>query len=168
MFCTAMDWPETETTGWCCDGSAYRGAGGCLCWEPEYDLEQAAVLDLDAVTTGRSQMCHDCAYRPGSPERLGDPAAMGTQETLEALVADAEPFWCHENMRRPVRWRHPSGATVPGSAMDYRPPIVDGRPYRADGSPGLLCAGWTARCLSLARRRTAGAGGDGEPAHDRS
>jgi hypothetical protein len=155
MFCGDRDWPETETTGWCCEGSVYRGASGCMCWEPEYDREQADVLALDTVTTGRTTMCGDCAYRPGSPERSGDPQAGATQEDLDTLVAAGDPFWCHDGMRLPVLWRHPSGATVPGSPLDYRPPIVDGRPYKADGTPGDLCAGWLARSLSRARRRTA-------------
>ena len=154
MFCVDMVWPETETTGWCCDGSAYRDAAGCLCWEPEFDLVQAEPVP--DVVGGRSQMCGDCAFRPGSPERCGDPGAAGTAEGLAELVATGQPFYCHDGMRRPVRWVHPSGATLEGSPLDYRPPIVDGVPYKADGTPGLLCAGWTARSLKLAQRRLAG------------
>lgn len=64
--------------------------------------------------------------------------------------ADAEvrpkltPFFCHDSMRRPVRWRHPDGRTIDGSTSDWQPPIVNGVPYRLDGRAGSLCAGWSA------------------------
>lgn len=48
-------------------------------------------------------------------------------------------------MRRPVRWEHPDGRTIDGSPDDWQPAIINGLPYRADGRPGLLCAGWAAR-----------------------
>ena len=145
-LCIAMSWPETPTTGWCCEGSAYRGASGCLCWEPVYDLEQAEPR-TELPSGLRPSMCGDCAYRPGSPERQGDPAAVADQAGLDALVASGTPFWCHQGIRRPIEWRHPSGMVIPGSALDYRPPIVDGVPFKANGEPGELCAGWAARWL---------------------
>lgn len=146
-LCISSPWPETPTTGWCCEGSAYRGAEGCLCWTPVYDLEQAEPqTGVDAQI--RPKMCDDCAYRPGSPERTGDPAALADQAALDALVASGTPFWCHQGMRRPLKWIHPSGAEHPGSPLNYRPPIVDGVPFRSDGTPGDFCAGWAARWLN--------------------
>nr|MDT0660822.1 hypothetical protein [Micromonospora sp. DSM 115978] len=61
------------------------------------------------------------------------------------LAVPTTPFWCHQGMRRPFRWEHPDGRTVDGSPDDYQPPTLAGVPFRADGSPGLLCAGWAAR-----------------------
>lgn len=155
MWCSERRWPETPTTGWCCEGTAYRDAASCTCWVADYDLEQSDDLQLQEVTSGRAQMCPDCAFRPGSPERLGDPGAASTQEDLDDLVGTATPFWCHQGMRRVTRWRHPSGMTLPGSALAYQPPMADGRPYQADGTPGQLCAGWAARCLRLAKQHAA-------------
>lgn len=77
-----------------------------------------------------------------------DPWAQSS-ESATPISADS-PDRCDalfERMRRPTSWRHPSGATIPGDHADYQPPIIDGVPYRADGRPGDLCAGWTARAL---------------------
>jgi hypothetical protein len=64
---------------------------------------------------------------------------------LEELAATGQRFWCHQGMRRTVVLRHPCGVEVAGHPAAYRPPVVAGIPYQADGSPGLLCAGWLAR-----------------------
>lgn len=136
-------WPP-EAFG-CCWGSTMRGPAGCYCWVPVFDVEQAeprppaCAEDLSA----RPSLCGDCAFRKGSPER-----ADGFSE--EALFASAEqghPFWCHQGMRRPNRWVHPLLGEVEGSPDDWQPPIVNSIPYQADGSPGLLCAGWMARAV---------------------
>jgi hypothetical protein len=49
----------------------------------------------------------------------------------------------------PVAYRHPSGAEIPGHPAGYDPPIVDGVPCKADGTPADLCAGWLLRCAKL-------------------
>lgn len=145
---TGADWPETPTSGLCCIGSAMYGPERCTCWEPVYDLEQVKPRpDLPADV--RSSMCHDCAYRPGSPERSGDPRAAGTEEALRALVDGGDIFWCHQGIRRPIRFEHPSGITVPGSDLAYDPPIIDGTPYRANGTPADMCGGWAALRLKI-------------------
>jgi len=129
--------------GACCDGSAIKGPQYCTCWTPRFDLEQA-----DPVPGERGQraaLCTDCAYRPGSPERSGDERYNGDAGFLNRIVVTGEPFFCHQGIRRAVKLVHPSGAEVDVPPGDYRPPIIDGVPYKADGSPGELCAGWAAR-----------------------
>lgn len=146
--------------GGCCDGEIIYGPRGCTCWEPVYDREQQPVdeqtqqlLAAGIEPNTRDRMCGDCAYRPGSPEKNGDPTYAGDPEFLERIASDDERFWCHQGMRRPIRWVHPSGVEIPGHAGAYRPPIVDNVPYKADGAPGELCAGWTARRNALTHQR---------------
>jgi hypothetical protein len=97
-------------------------------------------------------MCPDCAFRPGSPERRGEPGYQGTDGELDDFVANGSSFFCHQGIRKPVTLAHPSGAEVAGHPAAYDPPIVGGVPYRADGSPGELCAGWAARRLKHMQR----------------
>lgn len=126
----------------CCMGSAEEGPAGCTCWEPEYDLEQQPLADVVEVTT-RAAPCDDCAFRPDSPERQGDERY--DHHDLEALTH----FWCHQGIRKPVRWRHPAGIIVEVDSDAYHPPerMVDGEriPFRADGTPAERCAGFAAR-----------------------
>lgn len=151
---TARGLPDAGE-GACCIGAAVDGPHRCTCWVEVFDLDQAPPL-ADADHAVRPQMCDDCAYRPGSPERAGDEHAAGDAELLERIAADAKPFWCHQGMRRPLAFRHePTGTEMPadnvgGAELAYRPPIVDGRPFRADGTPADLCAGWDARRRALA------------------
>ena len=131
----------------CCYGVSMRGA--CSCWRPVYDApEQADPVD-GAPTVRPGGMCGDCAYRPGSPEKTGDPHHRGDATELEMLAEDGRPFYCHDGMRRIVKWVHPSGAEVPGHPADYAPPIVGAVPHRTDGTPAFLCAGWNARRRAL-------------------
>lgn len=129
--------------GACCDGSAVKGPQYCTCWTAEFDLEQADSLPGEPDT--RDAMCADCAFKPGSPERQGDERYNGDAEFLDRIVVNGERFFCHVGIRRAVRLVHPTGAVVEVPPGDYRPPIVDGVPCKADGSSGDLCAGWAAR-----------------------
>jgi hypothetical protein len=144
-------WPDVGNgEAPCCWESALDGPARCSCWEPVFDLEQQEPQrDLEPGT--RPSMCVDCAYRPSSPERTGDPDAGTDVDELRALVDSGSVFWCHQGMRRPIHWRHPSGATTVPAGMDlnYRPPIVDGRPFKADGTPGDICGGWAALRLKV-------------------
>lgn len=135
----------------CCEGVAFAGPEWCTCWVEVYDLDQTApdpatvrLLEAGIEPVTRSRMCGDCAYRPESPERSEDPTYKGGGEFLDELAATGDRFWCHQDMRRPRVLRHPSGMEIPGHPAAYRPPIVNGIPYRADGQPGELCAGWAA------------------------
>ena len=131
--------------GACCMGAAVYGPRRCTCWEPVYDLDQQPVHPGEMGL--RVKMCVDCAYRPNSPERRGEEGYQGDPESLDEMVATGDLFACHQGIRRPVAWRHPSGAEVPGHPAGYAPPLHDGKPYKADGSPADLCAGWAARRL---------------------
>lgn len=133
--------------GACCWGALNGGPDSCTCWEPVYDLAQAAVVPGEPAT--RDLMCSSCAYRPGSPERTGDESYAGDQDELDRLAAGGTPFFCHAGIRVPVAWRHPSGVTIPAHPGGYDPPILAGVPYKADGSPADRCAGWDARRRAL-------------------
>lgn len=137
--------PDLPDAGPCCMGWAVYGPHRCTCWVPVYDLEQQ---DPQGGHMGlRAEMCHDCAFRPNSPERRGEAGYQGSAEDLNDMVTGGSPFACHQGIRRPVKWVHPSGAEIPGHPADYSPPIVNGTPYKADGTPADLCAGWAARRL---------------------
>lgn len=71
------------------------------------------------------------------------------------IVERSEMFVCHQGIRRAVKWQHPSGAIVSGHEGNYCPPIIDGVPFKADGTPADICAGWAA--LRLKRIGRAGA-----------
>lgn len=161
---TTIHWPAADRPQFpdlgldvpCCESSVYYGPEQCTCWEPVYNLEQQPVDEqarqllgagLEPVT--RKQMCGDCAYRPGSPEKSGDESYRGDADFLEHIAAKGERFWCHQGLRIPTKWVHPSGAELPGHPGAYRPPIHDAVPYQADGRPGELCAGWAARNRAL-------------------
>ena len=140
-------------SGACCEGSAFGGPQYCTCWAPVFDLEQQDVRRGERGQ--RDALCADCAYRPGSPERSGDERYKGDAGFLDRIVETGEPFHCHQGIRRAVRLVHPSGAEVEVPPGDYQPPVVAGVPYKADGSPGELCAGWAARRLKHVQRETA-------------
>jgi hypothetical protein len=128
--------------GLCCPGAWKDGPTGCTCWEPEHDLAQAEPVTGPA--NARAEMCLDCAYRPASPERRGDPEMAGDEAGLMALVRAGQPFACHQGMRRRRAWSHPAGATYAGHPGDYDPPVRGGVAYRTDGTPADVCAGWLA------------------------
>jgi hypothetical protein len=138
----AIELPDPQA-GACCIGSAVMGPQYCTCWEPVHDLEQQEINPGEPGE--RKVMCRDCAYRPGSPERAGDERYRGDEEFLAAIVQAGEKFWCHQGMRRVVKLRHPSGAEVTIGTDHYDPPKGGAVPFKADGAPGDLCAGWSAR-----------------------
>ena len=147
---TAEYWPNPEKWSgelYCCWGVINSGDyRDCSCWEPIYDLEQQPVTIAEAGC--RTVPCHDCAYRVDSPERQGDESVVGDDYELQRIVALGQPFWCHQGIRRPVAFVHyPTGIVVPGDAADYRPPMRQSRPYKADGTPADMCAGWASRRL---------------------
>lgn len=123
----------------CCMGAVMRGAAYCTCWDPIFNLEQAAA-DTSTTPTIRQKCCQDCAYRQGSPERERDDGE------LDEIVAHPDrTFWCHQGMRKVVAWHHPDGRELPaGPEDDYKPLIVGEVPYLADGTAGERCAGWAA------------------------
>jgi hypothetical protein len=137
----------------CCEAAAYDPVR-CTCWVAEYDDVQSTELQpvgCLADLTVRARGCSDCAYLPGSPER----AEAFLADELMAAPVEGRPFYCHDGMLRPARWRHPAGRVVDGHPDAWEPPMVGDVPYRLDGSPGLLCAGWAARAPALVRRADA-------------
>lgn len=141
----AIELPDAGEGG-CCIGSAMGGPQRCTCWEPVYDLEQAEPVA--ALMGLRTIRCSDCAYLKNSPERRGEDGYQGDADSLEDMVRNGELFACHQGIRKPLKYVHPSGAEIPGHPAAYDPPMVDGVPYKADGTPADLCAGWTARRLA--------------------
>lgn len=136
---------------WCCYG-ATSYLDRCTCWEPVWNVEQQLPrlpVELEHLQP-RAKVCGDCAFRKDSPER----SDAWQEETLLSLAERGQPFWCHDGMRRPVEWRHPHGITIAGDTADWQPPIVHAVPFRADGTPGLLCAGWAARAARTTKERT--------------
>lgn len=145
-----IDLPDAGQ-GKCCPGARLMGPQACTCWTAVYDVEQQPVQAGIPAVPVPVRMCGDCAYRPGSPEKQGDESHRGGQELLDQLVATGEPFYCHSGIRRKVSHRHPSGTEIDGHQGDYDPPIVDAVPYKADGTPGDLCAGWFLRRVKEAQ-----------------
>lgn len=143
-------WPDTGVV--CCMGSAVYGPARCTCWEPIYAEGQEAP-DVTVPTVVRPRLCHDCAYRPGSPERTDVPDAAADHEDLDRIAADGTPFYCHQGMRQPVAFAHPSGAIVVASPLRYDPARADRRTFDRDGDPSMLCAGWDARRRALTGAR---------------
>jgi hypothetical protein len=149
----ARRWQELhpdDDRPWCCEAAA-NDSTRCTCWVAEYDDVQSA--ELQPVTcladlAVRPRGCSDCAYLPGSAERREAFLA----DELMAAPAEGRAFYCHDGMRRPARWRHPDGRVVDGHPDAWEPPIAGGVPYRLDGSPALLCAGWAARAAAPVRR----------------
>lgn len=133
----------------CCYNALDLGPAACTCWEPVYDLVQQPPV-VGPVET-RDTMCADCAYRPDSPERSGDDRYAHGDQLDDIVLSDSTPFWCHQGIRKPVAWKHPAGITVAATTDCYDPPQgrdpASGRmmPYRADGSPANICAGWAKR-----------------------
>lgn len=130
----------------CCMGEAIGGPHACTCWEPTFDVDQTPLEDAGeppAEIPTRDKCCHDCAYRQGSLER-----ERGEGEYLEDVASGpGKEFWCHQGVRRVVTFKHPDGRELPAGDGDYRPPVgPPDRPivWKADGTPGERCAGWSA------------------------
>lgn len=151
MFCGGPVIPEAivlpAMAPWCCGGAAEtEDLHYCTCWVPVVEPPTGQVApDRTPAGPARDRMCSDCAFRPGSPERASDDAVVADAATLERCVSEGVPFYCHDGLLRIVAYEHPSGVRVEAPPDAYTPPIRDGVPYRADGTPALLCAGWQAR-----------------------
>lgn len=76
-----------------------------------------------------AQLCDDCAFRPGSPERV-DPYKWA--EIIQTTIVDAaHPFYCHKGM----------GCELRGQTLHYLMPT--------EGEKVMTpCAGWRAHKLA--------------------
>ena len=141
-----FDYPPAGD-GSCCMGAAVYGPERCTCWTPEYNHDQEPIQP-DSVAGVMPSMCGDCAFKPRSPERTNSDDVRSSTYDLDRCVRTGDPFWCHNGLRRVVAYTHqPTGTrwVPPGAESAYDPPIVDRIPYKADGTRGDLCAGYTAR-----------------------
>lgn len=169
MICGGGNGVPEPKSGWpaepvepCCEGMVFQGWPGCECFVPVYangdegqappDPDYIGMLAAGVEPVTRTSMCHDCAYRPGSPEKSGDPRYSGDAAFLEELARTGQRFWCHQDLLHPIAFRHPSGLEVPAPPGMYPAPTVDGVPYKTDGTSADLCAGWDARRRALAAR----------------
>jgi hypothetical protein len=149
------DLPDVTNGVPCCYGHAVYGPGGCTCWQRVDDLEQQpARTGIEPRT--RERMCADCAYRPGSPERTGSERAPYDEDDVRALAESDATFWCHQGMPRTIQLRHEETGDVVDhldpEKLAYNPLIIDGVPYKADGTPADRCAGQAALRRSLKGR----------------
>lgn len=128
----------------CCYGSI-DGPDQCACWQPVYDTDQQETRG-GSMVQARTVPCHDCAYRPDSPEQRDCVPLPGRSRGV---------FWCHQGMRRIVGWRHPDGRYAPAGAGAYDPPSLAGGavPLKADGETADLCAGWLSQAAENVDRR---------------
>ena len=131
----------------CCWATMHGDWDDCTCWAPIYDPPEQEPL-LPGGAEVMPTMCADCAYRPGSPERMGNPDAAADGCDLDDLAIGGTRFWCHDGMRRVVAMRHTgTGEAVEITGQHHYDPPLDARqrPHRTNGTVGSLCAGWDAR-----------------------
>lgn len=145
----------------CCAGRAIDGPRGCQCWievfSPPAQAEPRPGLP---PVPDPLRPCSTCAYNRDSPEKRSEPGYQAGPDDLERLAATGIPFYCHAGMRYLIGYVHPpSGRSWSPPLGDFRPPTVAGVPYRADGSPGFVCAGWLLRRAVLTRQREEAGGG---------
>ena len=89
---------------------------------------------LPAPPAEMPRRCHDCAFRPDSPEHDNFAAMVGILE----MVVEDQPFFCHQGMH----------VTADGR---YIPQRTDARGVPV-GHP--ICAGWAAARAKLERKET--------------
>lgn len=107
-----------------CIGAAARGPHGCTCdtlTDADHARAVAAAWEDHRRRDGR--MCHDCAFRSGSPERESG--------ELHTITRNPAPFRCHQGM--PNTSANPEeGEYVPRTNGD------------GDADEYPECAGWRA------------------------
>lgn len=104
-----------------CIGCAVNGAPACTCDTLTPAQHQLCLADArEAERKRRGRMCHDCAFRPGSPE----------WERRAEIGDDPFPFRCHQGMPIDFRGREPASE----DEHDYKP-----RKHVYDYP---ICAGW--------------------------
>lgn len=105
-----------------CYGAAAHGPTGCTCDTLSEEDHARCVADAWRAFRGRAgAMCHDCAFRKGSPE----------QEQIPDIAAQGTPFRCHQGMPVDARGGSPHKDA-------YCPKLTDDN--QALDYP--ICAGW--------------------------
>lgn len=148
--------PPIDPDGACCWTAVQTEGTDCSCWEPIYSATPTRDVQAGPPAV-RDSMCHDCAYRPGSPER--------TEQGGGQLDVDRRrPFVCHQGM--PVllgytvpSWQGNDGVWQTGAFCvvarlvhdrDNFGPITRGpTAWKTDGTLADVCGGWA----SVARMR---------------
>lgn len=104
-----------------CMGAAAMGPEHCTCQTLTDEDHAKCVADAKAAFEARNgEMCHDCAFRKGSPE----------SEQLYDIAISEKPFRCHQGA--PVNAR--GGVPVQDA---YVPRMTDG-----EALDYPICAGW--------------------------
>ena len=105
------------------------------CYEQNLPTEVHAACAADAREQARARAgepCHDCAFRPGSPESA-------EEDLLLKHIRQSTPFRCHQGMPLDARGRLPTiGDFAPLDPAEYP-----------------VCGGWAAARASWLRRRKA-------------
>lgn len=101
-------------------------------------LECGRLQELETRADPCRQMCDNCAYRRGSPERA-DP--FGWAEHRDRHIAGGQPFYCHK-----------------GLAIDFDPRgethVID-TPETIAEATQKPCAGWLAARIAYCTRKDA-------------
>lgn len=109
----------------------------CTCTDTlsKEDYEKCVAEAWEAFRARGGDMCHDCAFRKGSPE----------EEQLAKVSADPEPFRCHQGM--PVDAR--GGVALRDC---YAPVLCPGELGGQTAPEYPICAGWLRARAALAKR----------------
>lgn len=116
-----------------CYGCALDGPDACYEFNLPPEVHAACVVEARRLAAARAgEPCHDCAFRPGSPESR-------EEDFLARAIRSSKPFRCHQAMPLDGRGR---------VSM-----VGDFAPLNPDAYP--VCGGWAAARASLLRRRKA-------------
>lgn len=111
---------ETRTGIPQCMGAIHSDGRFCTCEHLTREVHVACEAEAHRLAAERKgEMCHDCAFRKGSPEA-------GEEDMLRRLAEQREPFRCHQAMPLDGRGRKPTeGIFAPRGPTLYP-----------------ICAGW--------------------------
>ena len=116
-----------------CMACVLDGPERCYEFNLPPETHAACVAEARRLSAARAgEPCHDCAFRPGSPESH-------EEDLLAKHVRSATPFRCHQAMPLDARGRLPT--------------LGDFAPLDPDAYP--VCAGWAAARARWLRRRRA-------------
>lgn len=111
-----------------CGSTRYGSPAGA---DPEavVCLDCACLFVPETRPNPTLQLCNDCAFRPGSPERQDK---YKWAEIIQATIVEGEhPFYCHKGMSCELR----------GTTLHYVLPV--------EGEAAMMpCAGWRAHKLA--------------------